>query len=194
MPGGSDRLSPGQVDTVLEAAVLGAAWAFEALYRHFAPAVVGYLRVQGVWDPEDLSSEVFLAVFQGLSAFTGGAGEFRTWLFAITYRKVIDDRRRSSRRPLPAGSAGAVAAASGDDTESAVMAGLEAERVAQLCQQLSADQRDVILLRLLGDLSVEETASAIGKSASAVNALQHRGLQALKKVLNSEISAQAAWQ
>lgn len=185
----SRRLSPGQVDTVLAAASRGAGWAFDALYRDFAPSVVGYLRTQGVWDPEDLSSEVFLAAFKGITAFRGGDAEFRAWLFSIAHRRVIDDRRRRSRRVAEVGHNDVASdPVSASDTESLVIAGLEAERLDRLCRQLSADQRDVILLRLVADLSLEETARALGKSAGAVKALQRRGLQSLKTVLVGEIA------
>jgi RNA polymerase sigma factor (sigma-70 family) len=188
MAEGSRRLSPDQVETVLAAASTGAAWAFDALYRDFAPSVVAYLRVQGASDPEDLSSEVFLAVFKGLSAFHGGDGEFRTWLFSIAHHRVVDDRRRRSRRVAEVGPDDAAAEpASATGTDGAALAALEAERIERLCRQLSADQRDVLLLRLVADLSLEATAQALGKSVGAVKALQHRGLQALKKVLVQEI-------
>lgn len=189
MAGELRRLSPGQVDTVLAAASTGAGWAFDALYRAFVPSVVGYLRAQGAWDPEDLASEVFLAVFKGLPAFQGGDTEFRSWLFSIAHRRAIDDRRRCSRRVVDAPQDHAPAVpTSSCDIEAQTIANLEAERVARLCEQLSVDQRDAILLRLVADLTLEETAQSLGKTTGAVKALQHRGLQALKKVLIQEIS------
>ncbi|MFP5376103.1 MAG: hypothetical protein ACLGIO_04875, partial [Acidimicrobiia bacterium] len=53
-----------QFDTVLEAARAGAGWATASIWRSLAPAVAGYLRVQGAADPDDLTSEVFLGVFR----------------------------------------------------------------------------------------------------------------------------------
>ncbi|MCU4183402.1 RNA polymerase sigma factor [Acidiferrimicrobium sp. IK] len=178
------HLSPEQVDTILAAASTGTAWAFEALYRAFVPSVVGYLRAQGAWDPEDLSSEVFLGVFQGLPAFHGGESDFRSFLFCIAHRRVVDDRRRRDRRVVQVSQDQASPEpAPARDTESQAIANLESERVARLCGRLSADQRDVILLRLVADLTLEQTAQALGKSTAAIKALQHRGLQALKNVL-----------
>lgn len=192
MDGGGGRLGAGQVETVAAAASTGAAWAFEALYRHFAPSVVGYGRAQGVDDPEDLCSEVFLAVFRGIGAFRGGDAELRTWLFAIAHRKVIDERRRRARRRVAPRHAVPVAsaAARGGDTEAEALAGLDAERTARLCGRLTGEQRDVIVMRLVADLSLDETARALGKTVGAVKALQHRGLRALKNELIEEISRQ----
>ena len=50
-----------------------------------------------------------------------------------------------------------------------------------LLDQLPADQRDVLLMRVVADLSVEQTAAAIGRSAGAVKQLQRRGLIALRE-------------
>jgi len=171
-----------QFAPVLRAAQCGAPWALDQLYRDLAPAVVGYLRLQGAEDPEDLTSEVFLGAFRGLGAFAGGESEFRSWVLAIAHRRMIDERRRRSRRvatsPLEQAD---VHRAAGRSLEDEVLDAVEAERLVALCGRLSSDQRDVILLRLTGDLSIEQTAAALGKRPGAVKALQHRGLEALRR-------------
>ena len=60
------------------------------------------------------------------------------------------------------------------------------ERVAVLLSVLSPDQREVLLLRVVADLSVEETAAVLGKGYEAVKALQRRGLASLRRALSSE--------
>jgi len=60
---------------------------------------------------------------------------------------------------------------------------LARERVRRLLDQLSPDQRDVLVLRIVADLSVEQTAAVVGKSYEAVKALQRRGLASLKRGL-----------
>lgn len=64
--------------------------------------------------------------------------------------------------------------------------GAAAERVRRIIEQLAPDQRDVLLLRVLGELTVEEVATVIGKSPGAVKALQRRGLAAVKLMLSKE--------
>jgi RNA polymerase sigma-70 factor (ECF subfamily) len=51
-------------------------------------------------------------------------------------------------------------------------------RLAQ--EVLTEDQRDVLSLRVIGNLSLEETAQVVGKRVGAVKALQRRGLIALR--------------
>lgn len=53
---------------------------------------------------------------------------------------------------------------------------LSAERVRGLCDRLVPDQRDVLLLRLVGGLTLQDVAAALGKSKGAVKALQRRAL------------------
>lgn len=48
-----------------------AGWALTRLYEWLSPVVAGYLRAQGVQEPDDLTSEVFLGLFSGLGSFTG---------------------------------------------------------------------------------------------------------------------------
>jgi RNA polymerase sigma factor (sigma-70 family) len=52
-----------------------------------------------VTDPDDLVGEVFLQVVRNLDTFTGDEAGFRSWLFTIVHRRVLDARRRARRRP-----------------------------------------------------------------------------------------------
>jgi RNA polymerase sigma factor (sigma-70 family) len=59
-------------------------------------------------------------------------------------------------------------------------------RVYELCAGLSDDQREVLILRVVGDLTVEQVAAIIDKSVGAVKALQRRALQALRRKLERD--------
>jgi RNA polymerase sigma factor (sigma-70 family) len=181
-----DRFGEG-FDGVLAAAQTGAGWAFERLWRTFAPSVTGYLRLQGAAEPDDVANEVFLGAFRSLTNFSGDEAAFRSWLFTIAHRRLLDARRRAVRRPAPQHldeSADTPGAAAAPEVE--VMRRMAEERVRSLCAQLVPDQRDVLLLRLVGGFTVEEVAVTLGKSAGAVKALQRRGLVALRKMLERQ--------
>ena len=179
--------------SLLCAAQIGTPWALERLYRELAPTVAGYLRVQGAAEPDDLTSEVFLRVFQNLASFSGTEEQFRSWVFTIAHHRLIDARRAQARRPQladdpPTEDQGAPhgGVPPDNDVEATVMRRLSAERVRRLCDQLSPDQRDVLLLRLVADMSLEQTAEALGKTTGAVKALQHRAVAALQRLLERE--------
>ena len=176
----------GQFDTVLAAARTGAPHAFEQIFTALAPVVEGYLRLQGAAEPEDLTSEVFVAVLRNIGSFTGDEPGFRSWVFTIAHRRLLDERRRAVRRPPSAPLGDAPDRPAPDDVEQTVEQVLGTERVRALCEQLSADQRDVLLMRLLGRLTVDDVAATLGKSPGAVKALQRRGLVAIARMIERE--------
>lgn len=171
---------------VLAAARLGRPWALDALYRGYAGAVAAYVRARTSAEAEDLVSEVFTSVLTGLDRFSGGEADFRGWLFTIAQRRVVDDLRSRSRR--------VETTAYDPDTDDRVVGSAEADGlgrlgeqwVRQVLGQLAPDQRDVLLLRVLGDLTVEQVAQALGKSEGAVKQLQRRGLLAAAKLVEAE--------
>ncbi len=176
-------------DRVLDAARADAAWAYERLYRDLSPSVCGYLRVQGAQEPDDLTSEVFLGAFRGLSTFCGTEDQFRSWVFTIAHRRLTDERRRVSLRPLLADSRDDHPQPDdryGGDVEEDALRRMSAARVRTLCQSLSHDQRDVLLLRLVSDMTVEAIARTLGKTPGAVKALQRRALTTLREVLTTQ--------
>jgi RNA polymerase sigma-70 factor (ECF subfamily) len=61
---------------------------------------------------------------------------------------------------------------------------LSTEHLQQALGRLDEAQREVVSLRFLAGLSLEETALALEKTEAAVKALQHRGLAALRQVLS----------
>lgn len=166
-------------DDVLVAARAGAPWALERLFEALARPVAGYLRALGAAEPDELANDVFLRVFTNLRAFTGGEDRFRSWVFTIAHHRLVDERRRAQRQPATNGFGPADDAARGDVEEEA-LARLGAEWVHRELAALGADQREVLLLRMVADLTVEQVAEVVGKSPGAVKALQRRGLAALR--------------
>jgi RNA polymerase sigma factor (sigma-70 family) len=173
-------------DAVLCGARAGHPAAFQSLYDDLAAPVAAYFRGRGVVDVEDVTSEVFLAVFTGLARFDGGQAEFRSWVFTIAHRRLVDEWRRSGRSPQTVAWQAELDGRTSGSAEEAALASLGEARVRHLLEQLSADQRDVLLLRILGDLTVEQVADALGKRVGAVKALQRRALAALRRDLEAQ--------
>lgn len=168
-------------DDVLSAARAGAEWAWKRIYDELAPTIVGYLRAHGAADPEDVAGEVFLQVVRDLPNFSGGERELAAWTFTIAHRRLVDDLRRRRRRPVEVGDADMVEwADAGGDVHEDVEARMASAWVRSAIAELPPDQRAVVLLRIVGDLTIEEIAQAVDKRPSAVKALQRRGLRRLK--------------
>ena len=173
-------------DDVIAAAANGDDRAFAILYRALAPSVIGYLRGQGATDADGLAGDVFVAVVKGLPRFSGDVESFKSWVFTIAHHRLVDARRRASRRPddvVPdAALEIACSAASGPDFE--IDALIDAQSLLPALECLSPDQRDTILLRVIADLSVERTAEILRKQPGAVKALQRRALAALRREMS----------
>lgn len=156
--------------------------AFEELIRWLERPLLGFVRARGVDDADDVANETLVRVFRGVEGFEGNAAQFRAWTFRIARHLCIDRYRHARRRdhvvltlsgelPEQAGTADA------DDVE-------QHDRVEAMLSILTSEQRDVLILRVVADLSVEETATVLGRRPGAVRALQHRALVTLRTELS----------
>ncbi|MBW3573427.1 MAG: sigma-70 family RNA polymerase sigma factor [Actinobacteria bacterium] len=169
---------------VLDAARADAPWAYQRLFDWLSPAVVGYLRGRRAEDPDGLANEVFLRVFRNLPRFEGNEGAFRSWVFTIAHHVLADDCRRRRRRPaLAEGELPDIAGPS--STEADALAHIGLSRVSLLLDELSPDQRDVLLLRVVADLTVDQVAHTLGKTTGSVKQLQRRALATLRRRLRT---------
>ena len=168
---------------VLPAAQLGQAWAISAVYEELAPRVQGYLRGRGAAEPEDLTSEVFLAVLPRLATVTGGAAGLLTFVFSVAHARLVDDLRRRGRREPATEFDEAQDRRVSSSAEDGALDQVATDGVRMVLAGLPENQRDVLLLRIVADLTVDQVAEAIGRSPGAVKQLQRRGLLLLKAQL-----------
>ena len=172
-------------DQILIAARAGGEWAWRDLYRGTAPTLVRYLRARGTPDADDVVGETFIRVVRHIGGFAGDESAFRTWVFTIARNVVIDGARSSQRRPVVAVPDETLhALASVGDVETEAMQGLAQEHVRWVIEELSPDQRDVLLLRILGGFTIAEIADMLGRREGAVKMLQSRGLATLRKKIS----------
>ena len=150
--------------------------AFDAIVRRFQDRVY---RLACVWlhDEQlaaDAAQEVFLRSFKGLRSFRFRSAPF-TWLYRVT-RNVCSEFNRKRRgealtdEPVDTGGA-----------PERLVANIETARnVRRLVAKLPERQREVVLLRIFEDLSVRDTADAMGCREGTVKALLHRAMGHLK--------------
>lgn len=173
-----------EFQTTLDAAKAGAEWAWAQLYRDLSGAVTGYLRARGAADPEDVASETFLQISRNIGGFEGDHESFRSWVFVIAHRRLLDSRRATGRRPRTvSGDARLTHLADSHQVDEEAIGHITTSNIEALFEKLTEDQRDVLALRIIGDLTVEQTAAALGKGLGAVKALQRRALASVKRAL-----------
>ncbi len=170
-------------DELLAALQAGEEWAAATLFGWLQPPLLRYLRWQEPAAAEDLAGETWVAVAEGIRDFQGDAPALRGWVFAIARRRLADHRRRSARRrtdPVP--SASLAEMATNEDLAGTVAGELSAqEAIAQLTAALNPEQAEIIVLRVVGGLSVEEVARLLGKRPGSVRVAQHRALRRLAR-------------
>jgi RNA polymerase sigma-70 factor (ECF subfamily) len=172
-------------DAVIEAARQGSRSALSALYEDLQPNVLAYLMARNRSEAEDIASEVWVSVAAGLARFQGDESGFRGWVFTIARRRLIDARRRTSRRATDLAPREVFAELASDlDPEGEVIARIEYEEALSVLSALPKDQEDVVLLRVVAGLTVEEVGQALGKRAGTVRVLQHRALRRLARELD----------
>jgi RNA polymerase sigma-70 factor, ECF subfamily len=181
-----------QFPGILTAAQDGGEWAVAVLYRWLHPALVSYLRSRAGDDAEDLASETWMAVARGLAAFSGEEPAFRSWVFTIAHRRLIDHHRARARRPRTRslhptegdGQEAALDLPGGDDPAGLVLDAVAGdEAVGRIVALLPKDQAEIVVLRVVGGLSVDDVAAITGRRPGTVRVLQHRALRRLAERL-----------
>jgi RNA polymerase sigma-70 factor (ECF subfamily) len=177
---------PGSItDDVLAAARAGDGDAFAVIWRELSPVVAGYLSARGVADPEAVTSDVFLSLLPRLGELAGGTTGLRTFVFTVAHARAVDDVRRRARQPRTVEFDQLLHDAATESAEQEALARVETAQVQQLLERLTPDHREVLALRLVGDLSVEQAAVVMHRSIGSIKQLQRRALIALRAQLGA---------
>jgi len=154
---------------------------FSLVYRSYASQVLGYLTARGVEDPEAVMQDVFLAVLPRLETVTGGMQGLRTFIFSVAHARMVDDHRRQSRTPAKLPFDAELDLREESSAEAEALARVSPSEVLDLLQGLLDEQKEVLTLRIIGGLTVDQVAAVMGKSPGAVKQLQRRALNRLRE-------------
>lgn len=182
----AQNLYAANMERLLERAQALDPQALSQIHDRYYPVIYRYARyrLEDEAIVEDISSEVFLRLIDHLHRQKGEIRELRGWLFGIAANLINDHLRKKYRQPME--SLGEhETLASGDDPHRSAEHHERQNAVRQAMHRLTKDQQHVLALRFSQELSVEETARMMNKSAGAVKVLQFRALAALRKLVNS---------
>ena len=159
--------------------------AFTQIYERYAMAIYRYVYFR-LGEPElaeDIQAEVFLRMLEGIHRYEDRGWPISAWLYRIARDRTIDMMRRRRKRPqMPLESWGG----SCDGPEHSVGEQLEYEELTRTLQDLTDDQRRVIQMRFMANMSIQEVAQQLGRTEGSVKALQHRGLQSLARRMHPQ--------
>jgi len=172
-------------------AVGGQPAAIESLLRQSRPMVLRYCRarlgrISGHYQvADDVAQEVCIALLSALPRYRDMGRPFASFVFGIASHKVADAMRSASSLAIPTEDLPDEADDRPGPEETAV-AYLEAERVRKLLTRLPAQQRELIVLRVLAGMSAQETGNELGMTPGAVRVAQHRALTRLRAIAREE--------
>lgn len=165
---------------LVDRAARGDSAAFADLYQQCVPGVRRYVRgiIWDTWDADDVTQEVFVKIFLGLSQYDASRASFAAWMLRIARNAAIDHLRRSRVRP---------ALGAADDQVALDEAGAQcAESLRDALNALSHNEREVLVLRALGGLTPPELAIRLNRSRGSVNTLYHRARVAARNTLAAD--------
>ena len=174
-----DVLRGERFETVLAAAQMGTEWAVAALYQEFNPKILRYLKALGAYSPRDVATQVWADLASNLALFDGDLRALRRWVFAVARRKRLASRAEvSSMEEGTVGSATLYLAPLEPDEASTVPPVAE-EALARI-SSLPEEQAEVVLLRVVAELTPVEVAEILGSRPLIVRALERDGLERLR--------------
>lgn len=160
---------------------------FGLLYDHYLAAIYRFvfLKTGQKADTQDLVHEIFLNAWKNIEDYDHQGHPFSSWLYQIARNKVID-HYRTKKMNLDIDQVD-------EDAFKTVMViekNLDREKNMELVQKalkrLGEEQQTVLIMRFVEDLSYKETANVLDKSEGAIRLIQHRAIQNLKKIINSD--------
>lgn len=163
-------LEPGALAEIYERHV-------DPIYRYI------YMRLRNPADAEDLTGQVFLKMIDALPAYRLQGVPFSTWLYRIAHNLVVDRYRRAGRAPIELSEQLPDSGPFGLP-EVRLQTSEDRRRLAAAIGRLTDDQRQVILLRFIENVEVEQIARIMNRTRGAIHAMQHRALASLNRVLS----------
>lgn len=173
---------------LIKRAKRGEAAAFAEIYDRCQPAIYRYVfyQLHDVHAAEDVTGEVFVRLVEKIDQFTYRGHPLLAWLYTIARNLVRDYQRRTARTPTLPITEWQIVSEDAPAPEARTERKLTQRRLADAITHLTEGQRQVILLKFIEGLDNATVAQTMGKSVGAVKALQHRGLAALRRILERE--------
>ncbi|HTX86602.1 MAG TPA: RNA polymerase sigma factor [Candidatus Nanoarchaeia archaeon] len=175
-----DEFSPGEL---MRRAIAGDHEAFGIIYNAYFSQIYRYVyfRVRDKSAAEDIVQSVFLKVFAKLPSYEERARPPLAYLFTVARNKIIDHWRKNKPIELAGDNDFNGIPDPAETAEETVSRAVAMEKISRALEDISADQREVIILKFLNELSYREIAEISGKNETAVRKLASRGLKKLRQ-------------
>ncbi|MCH8820899.1 RNA polymerase sigma factor [Patescibacteria group bacterium] len=159
----------------------GSLSAYQTLYMRHLDAIYRYFffQTKDKFLAEDLGQEVFIKIWKSIDKYDEKKGAFTSWMYRIAHNLLVDYYRGKKTLTLKEG----LEASYSEDWLEKLDHSEKIQNVKKALENVSADYKEVIILRFFEDLSVEEVSQIIDKSEENVRVIQHRAIRKLKEIL-----------
>jgi RNA polymerase sigma-70 factor, ECF subfamily len=161
--------------------------AFGMLYDEYVDQIFRYVyyKIGNLPESQDLTGQTFLKAFENIDSYEMRDVAFSSWLYRIAHNLVVDFfRRESKRESVPIEDQPPTASPRGNPVAT-VLADMESERLYRAMHKLTHNQREVLVLKFIDNLSNAQVAEIMGISVGAVKSTQKRGLLSLNRILSN---------
>lgn len=161
--------------------------AFGRLYDEYVDQIFRYIfyKVGNFQESQDLTGQTFLKAFENIDSYEMRDVAFSSWLYRIAHNLVVDYfRKESKREKVPIEEQSPTPSNRGNPVDT-VMADLDSERLYRAMQKLTHNQREVLVLKFIDNLSNAQVSEIMGISVGAVKSTQKRGLLSLNRILSN---------
>ena len=176
-----------ELEAAVEAARGGDEMAFALLWRENNSRLTKFVQsrtYKSDLDFEEIVSEVWMSVAKDIRKFKGDYSGFTAWVYGIARNRIVDASRKRDRTIRPQEELEeAFWIPSNQDVAKDFEANQNVKKIIEEINKLPAAQAEVLMLRVVSDLSVEEVAKIVKKNANSVRVLAHRGLATLKEAM-----------
>lgn len=166
------------LDGALDRARAGDEHGFSEIWQALQPPLLRYLRVRDPATAEDIAAETWLQVVRDLQRFSGGAAQFRSWLFTLARHRAIDAGRARAARPSTP-TAEVIDIGTAPSAEASAMERADTDTALRLVATLPPAQAEMVMLRVVAGFSVGEVAAMVDKKPGTVAVTVHRALKKL---------------
>ena len=176
-----------ELEAAVEAARGGDEMAFALLWRENNSRLTKFVQARTYksdLDYEEIVSEVWTSVAKDIRKFKGDYSGFTAWVYGTARNRIVDASRKRDRTIRPQEELEeAFWIPSNQDVAKDFEADQNIKKIIDEINKLPAAQAEVLMLRVVSDLSVEEVAKIVKKNANSVRVLAHRGLATLKEAM-----------
>ena len=160
--------------------------ALAQVYDTYAPAIYRYVyRRTGHQDTaQEIVAETFHRFLVALKQGGGPTENLSAWLYRVAHNLIVDFYRRRPVQELEILDDVVVADVNHSETHLERQTQVAQARAA--LQQLTPLQQQIVALRFLEEMSLEEVAHMVNRTVGAVKALQHRAINSLRRILEEE--------